>query len=51
MGVPARIGGWVCACGESLADGSALPERVTCPSCARSYRALTTGGLELVEQA
>jgi len=40
MGVPARIGGWVCRCGVRLplsADDTP-EETVACPECAQGYR-------------
>jgi UDP-2-acetamido-3-amino-2,3-dideoxy-glucuronate N-acetyltransferase len=33
-GNPARIIGWVCACGEPVSYGSDPPARMTCPACA-----------------
>jgi UDP-2-acetamido-3-amino-2,3-dideoxy-glucuronate N-acetyltransferase len=44
LGVPARVRGWVCACGESLPGGPDLPgEPVRCGACGRHYRAAGTG--------
>jgi UDP-2-acetamido-3-amino-2,3-dideoxy-glucuronate N-acetyltransferase len=36
VGVPARVTGWVCACGERLPFGDR--EEAACPACAGSYR-------------
>ncbi len=35
LGVPARIAGWVCACGVRLPEG---PGEVACPACGERYR-------------
>ncbi len=44
MGVPARIQGWVCACGERLPLRAALPaEPVTCEPCGATLRAEGAG--------
>jgi len=44
LGVPARIRGWVCACGASLSGASDLPAGpVRCGACGRLYRASGTG--------
>lgn len=46
LGVPARIRGWVCACGSSLWNDAALERReYTCLGCGRSYRAAESSGL------
>lgn len=38
MGVPARINGWVCACGADLSRDPKLPqEPLTCGACQRRY--------------
>lgn len=37
LGVPARLVGFVCACGEKLAGGRAAGE-AACRKCARPYR-------------
>lgn len=39
-GTPARVRGWMCACGIKLALGVARDsrERATCPACGRRYR-------------
>lgn len=36
VGVPARIVGWACACGESLGAGSERPAAPLCAACGRS---------------
>jgi len=38
VGSPARLTGWVCACGVKLAAGSTPPDRVVCAACAAEYR-------------
>jgi UDP-2-acetamido-3-amino-2,3-dideoxy-glucuronate N-acetyltransferase len=42
MGVPARRTGWICRCGEKLAEG------LTCPICGLAYKE-KADGLELLE--
>lgn len=37
VGSPARISGWICACGVKLAGGVTPPEHVICPACQQSY--------------
>ncbi len=44
VGSPARIVGFACTCGASLARGASPPARVTCPRCDRVFRA-DGGGL------
>jgi UDP-2-acetamido-3-amino-2,3-dideoxy-glucuronate N-acetyltransferase len=45
LGVPARVVGFVCACGEKLASGAAGDE-TACARCARPYRFVAgPGGL------
>ena len=39
VGNPARIDGWICACGVKLAAGARPPESATCASCQSTYRA------------
>lgn len=52
MGTPARIRGWVCACGASLSNQPDPPaEPVACPQCGRRYRATDSKGLSLVNDA
>jgi UDP-2-acetamido-3-amino-2,3-dideoxy-glucuronate N-acetyltransferase len=47
LGVPARIAGWICACGAKLSEEPARPSgAVVCTSCGRAYRAADSGGLE-----
>jgi UDP-2-acetamido-3-amino-2,3-dideoxy-glucuronate N-acetyltransferase len=49
LGVPARVRGWMCACGETLLRGSRRRRGLfRCPACARGYRAANQGGLTLV---
>ncbi len=44
LGVPARIRGWVCACGASLSSAPDLAlDPVRCGDCGRHYRAEGTG--------
>jgi UDP-2-acetamido-3-amino-2,3-dideoxy-glucuronate N-acetyltransferase len=38
VGNPARITGWVCACGVKLAAGARPPEAASCASCQSRYR-------------
>jgi len=52
LGVPARVCGWVCACGESLSSTQNLPnEPAVCTTCGRVYRAAQSAGLSLVTPA
>lgn len=38
VGTPARISGWVCACGHALSNQPELTElQLICPACARTY--------------
>jgi UDP-2-acetamido-3-amino-2,3-dideoxy-glucuronate N-acetyltransferase len=48
MGVPARVSGWMCACGERLGGGADRPvDDLSCGTCSASYRAQAQGaGLE-----
>lgn len=47
VGVPARIRGWVCSCGETICAQERRPEqRTRCRGCGRSYRPAKAGGLE-----
>jgi UDP-2-acetamido-3-amino-2,3-dideoxy-glucuronate N-acetyltransferase len=41
VGNPARLTGWVCACGVKLATGSRPPAHVVCGACATEYRSDT----------
>ena len=34
-GNPARIVGWACECGETVARGERRPERASCEACGR----------------
>jgi UDP-2-acetamido-3-amino-2,3-dideoxy-glucuronate N-acetyltransferase len=47
-GVPARVKGWVCGCGETIWPHAARPRGpVTCKACGSSYRSASAGeGLE-----
>lgn len=38
VGNPARLTGWMCACGAKLAAGSRPPERIACGTCGADYR-------------
>ena len=38
VGTPARVTGWVCACGIKLASGARPPARAACPACGAEYR-------------
>jgi UDP-2-acetamido-3-amino-2,3-dideoxy-glucuronate N-acetyltransferase len=38
VGNPARVTGWVCACGVKLVSGSVPPSRVTCKACRAEYQ-------------
>lgn len=37
-GNPARIRGWACACGEKLATGAEISDRLVCGACGAKYR-------------
>jgi len=37
VGTPARITGWMCACGVKLASGATPPDHATCPACHQTY--------------
>ena len=43
-GNPARVEGWVCACGQPLTVGTGPDGRVTCV-CGRVYELSAAGGL------
>src|SRR5215471_10433841 len=38
VGNPARLTGWMCACGVKLVAGSRPPERIACGACGTEYR-------------
>jgi UDP-2-acetamido-3-amino-2,3-dideoxy-glucuronate N-acetyltransferase len=38
VGNPARLTGWICACGLKLTAGSRPPERIACGTCSAQYR-------------
>jgi UDP-2-acetamido-3-amino-2,3-dideoxy-glucuronate N-acetyltransferase len=40
VGVPARIAGWVCACGITLSTQAVPPAAMSCASCGRRYEGL-----------
>ncbi len=44
VGTPARVTGWVCACGIKLASGGRPPARAVCAACGAEYR-VDAGGL------
>jgi UDP-2-acetamido-3-amino-2,3-dideoxy-glucuronate N-acetyltransferase len=39
VGTPARIAGWMCACGVSLSKGATPPKSAECSSCGTRYEA------------
>ena len=43
VGVPARIAGWICSCGERLDAPSERPEHAVCIHCAATLRAEPDG--------
>lgn len=45
-GVPARLVGWVCRCGQTLRLET---DTAVCSECSRRYRCLSEQGIELVE--
>lgn len=45
LGNPARVAGWVCACGVILTRNVTPPDSVACPSCGAAYYG-TSGLLE-----
>ena len=47
-GVPARVVGWSCTCGAPMGRGPALPRRVVCKTCQRSFGRDGAGGLREV---
>ena len=42
IGNPARVAGWMCACGARLASGAAVPPTVACGACSIHYEAAGT---------
>ena len=40
-GSPARVTGWACECGETLARGARRPRRAICPACGSELPPLT----------
>jgi UDP-2-acetamido-3-amino-2,3-dideoxy-glucuronate N-acetyltransferase len=45
LGNPARIAGWMCACGVKLVSGASVPSSARCSSCGTEY--VHTGGQEI----
>jgi UDP-2-acetamido-3-amino-2,3-dideoxy-glucuronate N-acetyltransferase len=45
LGNPAKIAGWMCACGLKLVTGAAVPATATCGSCGAAY--VRTGDQEI----
>lgn len=43
VGNPARISGWMCACGVKLAGGSTPPASATCGACGTGYETADAG--------
>jgi UDP-2-acetamido-3-amino-2,3-dideoxy-glucuronate N-acetyltransferase len=37
LGNPARVAGWMCACGLKLVSGSAVPSSARCSGCGSEY--------------
>jgi len=37
VGVPARVVGWVCACGAKVADGAMRPSTARCAACGATF--------------
>jgi len=37
VGTPARVVGWVCACGATMSRGAEVPQTLTCAACERRY--------------
>jgi UDP-2-acetamido-3-amino-2,3-dideoxy-glucuronate N-acetyltransferase len=37
LGNPARIAGWMCACGVKLVSGASIPPRARCGACGSEY--------------
>jgi UDP-2-acetamido-3-amino-2,3-dideoxy-glucuronate N-acetyltransferase len=44
VGNPARICGWACVCGETMARGERRPSRARCAACGRTMETLTGAG-------
>jgi UDP-2-acetamido-3-amino-2,3-dideoxy-glucuronate N-acetyltransferase len=42
VGNPARVVGWACACGETIAPGERAPEGARCAACGRAPDGLLT---------
>jgi UDP-2-acetamido-3-amino-2,3-dideoxy-glucuronate N-acetyltransferase len=40
VGNPARVTGWMCACGAKLASGATVPAEAACGACGQRYRKL-----------
>jgi len=43
LGTPARVVGWVCACGATLSKGCAAPEVASCSACKRRFERADNG--------
>jgi UDP-2-acetamido-3-amino-2,3-dideoxy-glucuronate N-acetyltransferase len=51
IGNPARVAGWVCVCGVTLASQAAAPEQAVCAACGRRYTGAAPHTLRLDERA
>ena len=49
LGNPARVSGWVCACGVKLTSDATIPNQVACPACGKRYIGRPPQTLTLVE--
>jgi UDP-2-acetamido-3-amino-2,3-dideoxy-glucuronate N-acetyltransferase len=49
-GVPGRVVGWMCQCGEKLAAGAKPPQEAVCAACRSRYR-LESGSLTAVGES
>jgi UDP-2-acetamido-3-amino-2,3-dideoxy-glucuronate N-acetyltransferase len=47
VGNPARITGWMCQCGITLASGARPPASATCAACGTAYRSTSDGMVAL----
>ena len=45
VGVPARVLGWACTCGETMRRGRARTKHPACTSCGRAFEKDDAGGL------
>jgi UDP-2-acetamido-3-amino-2,3-dideoxy-glucuronate N-acetyltransferase len=39
LGAPARVRGWICACGDTVSSAAKRPKRAVCPRCRLGPRA------------